>query len=192
MTCKSALERMLDAEPYELDADGVTPLGAHLRDCVRCRGVASRLVQDTLLLAHMLPVARVRRPARRAASTIVPVFVLAAIVMAVMLRSRSDDPRTLTTSPVQTAGAVVHASVPSAASPAPNAAASPRRVARARQASFRAFAPAVAVAPVRFEPVASQSSVTVSPGTVTVTPPAGTRATVMQTSNPKLVVVWLY
>jgi hypothetical protein len=192
MTCTSALELMLDAEPSELDADGVTPLSTHLRDCVRCRRVASRLGQDTLLLTQMLPVARVRPSGRRAGPTLVPVFALAAIVMAVMSRSRSDDTPTLIPPPVQTAGPAVAAVVPSPAPPTPNAAAAPIQVTRARQASLRAFAPAVAVAPVRFEPVASKSSVPVSPGTVTVTPPAGTRATVMQTSNPKLVVVWLY
>jgi hypothetical protein len=190
MTCTSALELMLDAEPSELYADGNTPLSTHLRDCARCRRVASQLAQDTQLLAHMLPVAPVKRPARRATPTLVPAFALAAIVLAVTLRSRAADEPVLPPTPVRNAVAVVEASAPLPAPRTPNAAAP--RVSRIRQAPLRAFAPAVAVAPVRFEPAVVQSSVQVSPGTVTVTPPAGTRATVMQTSNPKLVVVWLY
>ena len=117
MTCASALHVMLDAEPSELDADGVTPLSTHLRDCARCRRVASQLVQDTLLLAHMRPVAPVkRRRGRRATPALVPVFALAAIVMAVTLRSRSADQPAFNASPVENARAVATGAAPTRAS----------------------------------------------------------------------------
>ena len=191
MTCEYALEAMLDAERSELDGNGGTPLSTHLRDCARCRGVASRLVQDTMLLAHALPPASVKRPARHAAPTLVPAFALAAIVLAVTLRSRSAGEPVSTAPPATNTVARVAPAVPSPAPPTPNAAA-PTRATRVRQTPLRAFARPTAVAPVRFARAVASSTVPVSPGTVTVTPPAGTRATVMQTSNPKLVVVWLY
>jgi len=192
MTCEYALEAMLDAERSELDVNGATPLSAHLRDCARCRRVASRLVHDTLLLAHALPLAPVKRPAWRAAPTLVPAFALAAIVLAVTLRPRSAAEPTSTPSPARNTVAVVAPSGLSPAPSTPNAASAPTRAARVRHAPLRAFAPATAVVPVRFARAVTSSPVPVSPATVTVTPPAGTRATVMQTSNPKLVVVWLY
>jgi len=192
MTCETALQAMLDAEPSHLDAAGVAPLSTHLRDCTRCRRVASQLVQDTLLLARELPSAPVKRAAPRATPTLVPACALAAIVMAVTLRSRSADELVVTPAPVKNAVGVVEASAPAPAPRPPNAAAASPRVTRIHQAPLRAFAPAVAVVPVRIEPAVVQSSVPVSPGAVTVVPPAGTRATVMHTSNPKLVVVWLY
>ena len=189
MTCQAALEALLDAEPFELDAVSLTPLGQHLRDCARCRRVATQLAQDTRLLAHAMPAGIVQRPVRRSIPVLIPALALGAIVLAVMLRSGADR------APISASRIIEPAVVvtPPAPAPRPDVATEPAKVIRTRKSPPRAFARAVAVAPVRLETSAAQSpSVTVTSTAVTVTPPPGTRATVMHTSNPKLVVVWLH
>ena len=192
MTCESALELLLDAEPSEFSANERTPLGDHLRGCVRCRRVAAQLMQDTQGLALAMAAVPVRRPAIRVRQlTLIPAVALAAIVLAVMLRANPGAP---VIAPVaKELVATVDASPVAARRESPEApAARPRAAQRVRRES-RAFARAVPLAPVRLvSTTVSEVPPAVETSGVSVTPPAGTRATVMHTSNPKLVVVWLY
>ena len=191
MTCQSALEALLDAEPIELDAASLTPLGQHLRECSRCRRVASQLAQDTRMLASAMYAPAVQQRARRSIPALVPALALGGIVLAVFVRSGAERAPAPASRVVEHATPVGEVVAPSA--PSPVAAPMPPNVARPRTVLPREFARAVAVAPVRLEPAVAESpSSPVESNVVTVTPPPGTRATVMQTSNPKLVVVWLH
>lgn len=192
MTCDTALELLLDAEPAELDGRAATPLGNHVRRCARCGRVAAQLMRDTRLLSQAMPARAVARVRRRAMPVLVPAFALGALVMAVALRSRPDQvppvrmPAVELALPIATAP--VQLSKPSVAGAATQ---TTGRIRRALPA--RAYGPAVAVAPVRFAGVTVESSSSPpASNSVSVTPPEGTRATVMHTSNPKLVVVWLH
>ena len=191
MTCESALELLLDAEPSEFSANESTPLGAHLRGCVRCRRVAAQLMQDTQRLAVAMEAAvRVRRPTRGRHVTLLPAFAMAALVFAVVLRER---PEGASIASVKESVETVAPSVPATiASPAVNAPIAPARASRGVRHEMRSFARAVPLAPVRLVSSNPSMSLSVASNGVTVTPPPGTRATVMHISNPKLVVVWLH
>ena len=194
MTCELALALLLDAEPSEFSANERTPLGEHLGSCARCRRVAAQLMQDTQELAVAMEAGSLRRPGRRVRQlALIPAFATAATVFAVMLRERPPAPTIVHRVPEPVAVAAPSVA-PSTESPAPIL----PGVVRSRQESvgrreMKAFARPVPLAPVRLAqsvmPEASRSVETIG---VSVTPPAGTRATVMHTSNPKLTVVWLY
>ena len=193
MTCDSALGLLLDAEPAEFSANQATPLGEHLRGCVRCRRVAAQVMRDTRQLAvAMAAAAPVRHPARRRALrvSLAPALAVAGLVIAMVLRDRPGvAPAVVELSRVD--AAVSPAPAPPAA--APNVDFAPARASVSRPAARRAFARVMPLAPVRLLPSAVRSDpLPVGTNVVTVTPPAGTRATVMHTSNPKLVVVWLH
>jgi hypothetical protein len=191
MTCELALEKLLDAEPSEFSANERTPLGEHLRGCAPCRRVAAQLMHDTQQLAVAFGAATVRRPEPRTRRvSFAPAFAVAALAFAVVLRVRPAAPPPIL-EPTRSEPSVPLAVASQSAAPnvTPVAAHTPG----IRSASGRAFARAVPIAPVRLEPTdlpVSQTSVETSD--VTVTPPPGMRATVMHTSNPKLVVVWLH
>jgi len=94
MTCKEMLDRMLEADLAELEAQGESPIAFHLRECERCRAIAAQLVRDTRDLARWVPsvdVVRVRpmphRSSVRPARAAVIIGVAAALVV-VMVRSR--------------------------------------------------------------------------------------------------------
>ena len=187
MTCQSALELLLDAEPGELAATGATPLGEHLRGCARCRRVAAQLMQDTQQLSLALAaVPSRRRPVRVRQLVLVPVMAMATLVFAILWPAAPvpspvvpDVPRVIPQPPQ----AVVPAATPDVRKAVP----------RSVSPVGRAFARAVPLAPVRLEPSgAPASQLSVETSGVTVTPAPGTRATVMHTSNAKLLVVWLY
>jgi hypothetical protein len=189
MTCDQALELMLDAELMELSAAAPTPLGAHLRDCGWCRRVGLQLVDDTqhLASAMALPVDRRSRWKRRAHES-VPATLAAGILVMLTIQLRQETfvgqvPR------------VLPAVVVSPASPAvPDEPVAPPAVKTSRPRLLKAFPAAQPIAAVEMAlqaPVATPPALVAS-NAVTVTPPAGTRAVVMQTSDPKLVVVWLY
>jgi hypothetical protein len=116
---------------------------------------------------------------------------MAAIVFAVMLRA---TPEALVVAPaVQQPPTPVVAPPVVARSESPEAPTVPPRAAHKVRREPRAFGRAVPLAPVRLEPSGvTETHLSMETSGVTVTPPAGTRATVMHTSNPKLVVVWLY
>ena len=193
MTCDSALELLLEADPSEFSASERTPLGEHLHGCARCRRVAAQLMQDTRGLALAMNAEPVRPQASRVRPlTLIPAFAMAAIVFAVMLRGGTTSPSVV--QPNEPVAAIVAPPVAhSDESPASVQSITRPHVERAVRRDMKAFARAVPLPPVRL----AQSSMPVAPlsmetSGVTVTPPAGTRATVMHTSNPKLVVVWLY
>ncbi len=192
MTCDLALELLLDAEPTEFCANEPTALGEHLRGCVRCRRVAAQLLQDTKELALVLRAVPMPRHTRSVARlTMIPAFAMAALLVGVVLRYRSVEP---TIVPVMAPVTVVVTPVvtPATSSPAPTAPlarhASERRVRLGRE-----FARAVPLNEVPLAPSGTGNApLSVESSGVTITPASGTRATVMHTSNPKLVVVWLY
>lgn len=192
MRCELVLEALLDAEPAELSATTQTPLAEHLRGCARCHRVATQLLQDTWRLAPAMAAQRVRRPARRVRQVVLlPTFAVAALVVAVMLRGHGG-------AGIETAPVAV--SVPIHQEPVVSAVAEPStlngpvvRLTRPVRTRTAAFAPATPIVPVRLSQAPVAAPVTGAAGAgVTVTPPAGTRAAVMHTSNPRLVVVWLY
>ena len=53
MTCASMIDRMLEADLSELTGDGSSPLGAHLRECARCRAIAAQIVRQTAELGRL-------------------------------------------------------------------------------------------------------------------------------------------
>lgn len=194
MTCDSALELLLEAEPAEFSASERTPLGEHLHGCARCRRVAAQLMQDTRGLALAMDATPVRRPASRVRQvTLIPALAMAAIVFAVMLRGGTPAPNVVQPVNEPVAAVVAPPVAQRNESPASMPSITRARVERVVRRDMKAFARAVPVAPVRLAqsvmPGAPRSVETMG---VTVTPPAGTRATVMHTSNPKLVVVWLH
>ena len=213
MTCEHALDAMLDADLSDA-MSGATPLALHVNECARCRRVAEQLMNDTRLLASAVAAAApVRRRVTIRTVAFVPAAVAAALVIMVTMRQQSLVPvrHTAVTLPAL----VVEPELPEqpnvASSPAPRsvlergvAAEGPgvrsfrnelSPVTRLRSSvtprQLRAFPraqPMVAaklVAAVAIDPPVASSA-------VTVTPPAGTTALVMHTSDPKLVVVWLY
>jgi hypothetical protein len=123
----------------------------------------------------------------------VPTFALAAIVVAVLLRTRPTETTAagLEIAPVLIAQPAV--SVPASLSPVPETTPAVARRAAPVRRELKAFAAAVPVPPARFARSAPLASgAVVSSAGVTVMTPAGTRALVMHTSDPKVVVVWLY
>ena len=52
--CKTALERLLEADPAELGGEGDSELVVHLRGCERCTAVAERLLDGQQELAAEL------------------------------------------------------------------------------------------------------------------------------------------
>ncbi len=51
MNCESACERMLDADPEELEARGDSGLDVHIQSCGRCQAVAAELLAGHEMLA---------------------------------------------------------------------------------------------------------------------------------------------
>jgi hypothetical protein len=67
MTCAQALDRMLEADPAELQADAPGALAGHLRGCAPCRSAADRILAAQADLASglaALTAAGVRADAR--------------------------------------------------------------------------------------------------------------------------------
>ena len=196
MNCASVLESLLDAELSDIAGQGNSALAEHLRSCVRCRRLAGQLLVDTRLLALAMPAAvmstRVSRRTRYAA--LAPAGVVAALMIVTISRSprQADAPATTRAQvvPDTTSVATVSTVIPPTLNRTPVVrSARPRATAGA----MRAFQRPVAVAPVRMESSMRSSTTPVTTSSVvSVDPPAGVRATILHTSNPKLVVVWLY
>ena len=185
MTCDQALEQMLDAE-LTLLASGGSELAGHVRGCVRCGRIARRLQADTQQLAVAMSRSDVRR-ARRVPLLVWATPVAAAAALLVMLSPPEPVERVAEVASVLSP--VTVDSFPPAPAVAPIAAKAAKR-----GPMLRAFPVAQSITPVSLPlqaPIATPARVVAS-NAVSVTPPAGTRAVVMQTSDPKLVVVWLY
>ena len=182
MNCDRALLSLLDAELPDLAA-GTTTLAVHVRGCARCRRVAGQLMADTRHLAGAMPVSVARRRKSTQGYAMAPLALAASLIVLVSIQRRDVAPVTIDTTVLTSV--VVEPASP-VAPVAPKAAASPARPRFARE-----FPRAVPVAAVRMD-VITEPAVTIPARTVSVTFSAGTRAVVMQTSDPKLVVVWLY
>ena len=184
MTCEDALGALLDADLPDAIA-GVTPLAAHVRGCARCRRVADQLMADTRLLAGAV----VATPAPRRRVSIgsvafVPTAIAAALVVVVTMRQPlRDTGSTVVTLPFTVVDA------PPPVKPDARVVSPVRRADPPRQ--LRAFPRAQPVAAVRLVAPVAIDPPRVSSG-VAVSPPSGTNALVVHTSDPKLVVVWLY
>ncbi len=191
MKCENGLVLLLEAEREELEGRGTSEVAAHVRECARCGAVAARLLADTqVLAAHVAARSVGERSARRSVSRpfVFGGALAAAAAIALLLMPVRDVH----------VDAPVHAQAIARVSPAPatvSTLSTPKTQAEplVRIHETR-FADVVAATPVRF--VTSQSSEPPIPssdsGGVSVTPPAGTRSTVLATRNPKITVVWLY
>ena len=132
MTCAAMVEQMLEADLAELTGSGGTELARHVRECPRCRAVATRLVQDTRTLARsvpptcMEPVVVAAQPRRRgvyvAQSTALVGIAAADVIMAIPGRRDGDAPPSLRTAvmrpvtvvpPATTGTGTIEASPPS-------------------------------------------------------------------------------
>lgn len=198
MNCDLALEQMLDADVSEMSATAPTPLGEHLRDCRGCQRVGSQLVEDTrnLASAMAIPVVNQRSRWTRRAWESAPLAVAAGIL--VMLTVQVRQQLTIPNLP-----SVLPTIVVSGPAPPPAVQIRPTAVVRpvaavgqsAPVALRRAFPAATPIAAVELMPTVSGIATprpVVASNVVSVTPPAGSRAVVIQTGDPKLVVVWLY
>jgi hypothetical protein len=194
MRCDLVLEALLDAEPTELAGEGSSALAQHLRTCERCLGLATQLRADTRLLAAALPAAVTRRRVARRTryAVMAPMGLVAGMLALTVMRPPEPVPRVNPVLPPAVVTRTVAKPVAPAVAVESSASTSRQRtIRRLAQLQPRAFPAAVAVQPVRLTtdvpvPVPTQRSV------VSVDPPAGTRAVVMHTNNPKLVVVWLF
>jgi hypothetical protein len=193
MTCDSVLETLLDADLTEISAGGITPLGRHLRECPRCCRLGVQLLTDTQLLAAAMETSPVRHPTRRVRHLMLaPAAAFAAVVIVTLLRAGPVGVRAIPPVVVTPAAAPAVNSNEPTMSPDVNSVAG-AGAAPVRLQPARAFPAPVPIAPVRVEqgePPAVES--VVASRAVTVATQPGTRAAVLHTSDPKLVVVWLY
>lgn len=182
MTCETALERILDADPEELSGETSSPLGEHLWTCARCRTLADEVLEGQAALAAVLeavrprtdvekPLEAIRAPAggeaerersarrrggRRWAWRVLPVAAAAVLAGLLLLDAGGDGgPAVVTPAESGAAGAFRRQSVASHASGRP----------------------------------AVRSAAISRPPRVGVSRPHG--VTIIQTSNPKISVVWI-
>ncbi|MFI5233826.1 MAG: hypothetical protein ACHQSE_15110 [Gemmatimonadales bacterium] len=206
MNCRHMLTLLLDAEAEELEGKGSSVVATHVRECARCGAVALMLRSETgLVAAHA--VARdaiagadghggARRPGRfvRGGAIVTAVIVAFAWPRAGARAPRGAPARTVAAAHATATGrqapAVEHD--PSPPTHAPRA-----RLGRAGNAvrvNAVRFADVAPATPVRF--AASQSADPPVPpddsNGVSVAPPAGKSAAVLETRNAKITVVWLY
>lgn len=165
MTCETALERILDADPEELSGETSSPLGEHLRTCARCRTLADEVLEGQAALAAVLhavrprtdvtPSAR-RRGRRRWAWGALPVAA-AAVLAGLLLLDAGGDGGPAVVTPAETGPAEAF-----------------RRQSVAAHPSGRPSVRSAAIS---------------RPPRVGVARPHG--VTIIQTSNPKISVVWI-
>jgi hypothetical protein len=197
MNCDQALELMLDADLAAMSATLETPLGEHLQACAWCRRAATQLVDDTRSLAAAMAMPTVDRHSRwtRRAYESAPLAVAAGIL--VMLTVQVWQQSTVVNQPNVLPTVIVNAPLPPPIAPAsvtPPVRAVKPVVESAPVVSLRAFPAARPITTVAMTIPASAATPArlMASNAVSVTPPVGTRAVVMQTGDPKLVVVWLY
>ena len=206
LTCKRALELILDAEPVELSLDGDTPLVAHLNSCDRCRRVAHRLAEQTVAIARVVAAAPaiLARPARsepapRRRSATYGGLAAAAAIALLLFGAPISEPEPAVVGQGRIAGGTGLLVPPTVsgqrAPPAPSVwlARAPRREPRVEPIHV------IAVEPERFPTPSAEAAVrrisdlrNAEPSQgISVVPPAGVRATVLSTANPAVTVVWL-
>ncbi|HVZ47695.1 MAG TPA: hypothetical protein VG916_02850 [Gemmatimonadaceae bacterium] len=214
MTCDRALELLLEAEPGELALDCDTPLVAHVRDCAKCSSVAARL----RVQADALVTVAAKRKRSAAAARVAPwrpvrwapvATLVATAAVVVMILARPSDVAKPSDASTSTDVAKPADRLPSApgarsANAAPGALRTPQAVDVSRLTRY-VFEQVQAVS-LESGPVAVAAGTQVARYSVpdptglrnatpsrviSVAPPAGVRATVMQTSDPAVTVVWL-
>ncbi len=207
MTCNAMIERMLEADADELLGHGATPLAVHLRECARCRAVASQLVAETRSLTVALGHARppIPAPPGRVRPGMGPVrwgpaaggiLVAAVAVFIVVWPARRAA--------LSSGSAPPHAVA--APTTAANSGAGPRPNSRApssippRLSSFAGGSPILADRYAPPEPIAPVPITSASVGPeptphghrLAVRPPPNVRAAVLQTADPTITVVLIY
>jgi hypothetical protein len=201
MTCAEALESLLHAEPSDLAGQGVSPLAQHVRECARCHRLAGQVLADTHTLAATGSFSTAR-PQRVRRSQWVPLLVAPAVLATVIVAIAVLRPRQIATNEVTSLGPVTVSRGPGSGvggRDLPVRKVNPRPPTHTPRPALKvqlgnAFPKPVPLAPVRLgQPsrVTVDAPVSVAQG-VSVAPPPGTRAAVLHTSDPKLVVVWLY
>jgi hypothetical protein len=201
MTCADVLDAMMECDPADLQEASEHPIAIHVRECARCRAVASSLTRGVSLLVpaagHALDLARRRRTRVRAVA-IAALPIAAGFVLMVLARGRPSE----TVSPVVSGVPPV---VPSVAAPAavPAATRVVAVVPAPKRAKSVADKPAAAVTvaqravedasivdtPPLDLPLSAPDSM---PPSVRVTPMSGQRVAILKTSDPKTTVVWIY
>lgn len=208
MMCAEMYEQMLEADLSELRLDGASPLAEHLRDCARCRSIATRLTRDTQLLATVVARRSPRRTslARRyavlavAASLFVvlarwpdardvgPVSLRGAVVVADTSRLNTEPPSSTHVLPVVTSpGGLVSARQLSARPATVRTASVVENPVRAQRISAALVEQPRSIAAIRL-PDAPRAPLGAA---VSVDPADGKRATIIRTTNPAITVVWL-
>ncbi len=100
MKCAEMLTLLLEAEREELEGKGTSLAASHVRECARCRAVASRLLSDTMVLAahtagHGISATRGRPNVARPfvwSGALVAVGVVAFLVMSVRMEEHRVQP----------------------------------------------------------------------------------------------------
>jgi hypothetical protein len=172
MKCDDALAAMLDADLADLHPEHPARLSLHLRDCARCRRVATQLREDSAQLAAMVAVSReatVRGSGARPPMRVLPWLAGAAAVAALALVMRpQSDPASIIgpTAPSQGPFAAIDVTVPAgtrrAAPPATPVVELTRRPSNPhgeRRVEVPPFAPPAAVAAVTFDPPEAAAAV---------------------------------
>jgi hypothetical protein len=199
LDCRRSLELILDAEPTELSLDGDSPLVAHLKSCDRCRRVANRLAEQTVMVAAEVKAepAILELPARPepVKPAVWPMYAgLAAAAALTLMVVTADHGSQIEDRSLGQGNRVVDTpQAPAVAQVPARRPAAPKAEPRSEQIR------AIAVAPVRFERQTVEESVRLirekrnadTSGVISVAPPAGVRATVLATSNPAVTVIWL-
>lgn len=205
MTCASALESMLDADPAELTLQAETPLAAHLRGCARCARAANLIVRETAQISRGMPLpspsgagfaASVGRT-RRVRSTAI-VAIAATVIVAVGVSWNRGGPVVPDRAPGRLAASAAPVAVAPVAPivqelappPATRLAFGAGQPSVAGLVRVEAVAEKAATAPVLPGPARGAQNVAHTGG-ISVAPPAGTRATIFTTRDPNITVVWL-
>jgi hypothetical protein len=183
MTCAECVKQLLESGREEIVRADSSELGRHLMTCPRCRAVADGILGQTAGVTRLLGAERSKRKKKRgvAATAGIAICLLAG---SVTLRSavRHDVP-TMPTKMRVDAAPVVRA----VATWAPDK----------KPLGVQVFAHPIVAHPIA--PVVALGSMP-EPATeapshdseVAVSPPAGVRAAVIRTRDPKITVVWLY
>lgn len=191
MTCTQMLERLIEADPDALAGRGNSDVAVHVRECARCRALATQLLAETRLLATVVERGAAVRRIR--SSVIIPALAAAAAVAFVMLPDQPTKPAIVFPSrapAVAVTPNVVAPVVVAPALPSTKRTSTPAAVA-STSAPRRQLARAYPVAtPIAAMPL--QVPAEISYQQVAVTPPPGKRAAVMRTSDPAMTVVWVY
>lgn len=182
MTCETALERILEADPEELSGETSSPLGEHLWTCARCRALADEVLEGQAALAAVLEAMRPRTDVEELPGMI-PDSAGGEVELARSARPRSRRRWAWGMLPVAAAAVVAGLLLSDGG----------------RDGSPAVVTPAESAPPGAF---GRQSVASVGPGRRAVPSPAISRpprvgvsrphgVTIIQTSNPKISVVWI-